>query len=219
MRMPGPPALHLMADTSGITWTVKGHTQADTPVLAHTLQRVTRAAAHSALGERPRVQVSLASDSYDNDCNYAGIIIYSHGGKFKWYDEKTCIRGRRNRAFYVLIENTDDWDSNDLQAAGKGMVHDKVYKDVFGPNTSHNDGVTCCGGFSVMSGVLKCSSMWLNMKNGSVRGCQWSSDGHKCLSESEKLLAGLAVNAWQKQGPGIAITLSDDVHDRLWAAS
>jgi len=144
------------------------------------------------------LKVSSLCDAYNPSGNYAGLIVYHHGGKFKWKNTKGVAKGYNCRSFYILIQCTDEWKASDFRRAGQGYVHDKVYTDVFG--CSFQKGQTCCGGFAVMRGVTKCSSSWLNDQSSCKTSRSWKSDGNKDLSYGERTLVELGIEAWKRHG-------------------
>lgn len=90
------------------------------------------------------------------------------------------------------------------------MVHDYLYKLLFDSN--FNERKTCCGGFAMMKGTMKYSSVWLNKQSSSIYPKhKWESDGSKMLSDCEILLVDLAINRWKQGGKGMVIEIPDSV--------
>ena len=90
-------------------------------------------ACHELLPAQPSIKVSFYSDDYDPNMNYAGIILYSHKGAFKWKHQYGSIASGENcRFLYVYIKCTDSWSGNDFKRAGEGMVHENVRRHSWG---------------------------------------------------------------------------------------
>lgn len=172
-------------------------------------------AAHQDLGQRPAIKLSTFCDRYSPNSNYAGIIIYHSYGKFQWQQKpgQGVAAGSRGRAFYVLIVCTDNWPEGALREAGQGRVHDYLYRQYF--NMEYSYGQTCCGGFSVLEGSTKYSSIWLNQQNGKVKGKRWQSDGHKHLSVHEQNLVDVAIREWKRGGGGKVAQVPNWLHSIL----
>jgi len=154
------------------------------------------------LGSRPTIKVSHFSDRYDQNKNFAGVIVYHNRGSFTWYNEQGVAKGYKGRAVYVILRCTDSWPEEAFKRAGEGMVHDYLYKFLF--DNDFNKRQTCCGGFAVMKGTLKYSSIWLNKQSsGSEAQRPWQSDGNKLLSKGEELLVDIAVRSWKGGGGNI----------------
>mmetsp|Transcript_13740 Transcript_13740/g.24344 ORF Transcript_13740/g.24344 Transcript_13740/m.24344 type:complete len:260 (-) Transcript_13740:1188-1967(-) len=161
------------------------------------------------LGSRPTIKVSHFSDRYDQNKNFAGVIVYHNRGSFTWYNERGVAKGFKGRAIYVILRCTDSWPEEAFKRAGEGMVHDYLYKFLF--DNDFNKRQTCCGGFAVMKGTLKYSSVWLNQQSsGSEAQRPWQSDGSKFLSKGEQLLVNIAVRSWKEGGKNI-VDIPDDV--------
>ena len=86
-------------------------------------------AAETELGERPKVKISVHCDPYDANANFAGIIIYASKGSFKWTKDQT-VTGWDGRFAYVMIKDTGKWIESEFNEAGKGRVHDAMFKKV-----------------------------------------------------------------------------------------
>lgn len=171
-------------------------------------------AAARDLGQRP-IKLSAFCDSFHPENNYAGIIIYHSYGRFQW-QQRPCqgiAAGHRGRAFYVLILCTDDWPDHALKEAGQGRVHDYLYRKYF--NMEYSYGQTCCGGFSVLEGSNKYSSIWLNQQRGKVKGKSWQSDGDKYLSGHERELVDIAIREWKGGGVGKVVQVPNWLHAKL----
>lgn len=91
-------------------------------------------------------------------------------------------------------------------------MHDYLYRQYF--DAEHTCGWTCCGGFSVMKGVLKHSSVWLNNQSGCMHQLEWRGDGSKYLSPVELDLVMLAVKEWRASGPGAVVDIPDAHHNK-----
>lgn len=157
---------------------------------------------------KPKIKLSHFCDEYNPRKNYAGIIIYHHRGEYQWTNGEGVARGHRGRAFYVLIECTDDWPRSAFRRAGEGLVHDYMYTRMF--NRNFQDGMTCCGGFAIMKGEVKYSSIWLNKQSSSVTRFTWATDGNKNLSAEEQVLVDLATTYWKRGNKGAIIEIPDE---------
>ena len=164
-------------------------------------------------------KISDFSDSFDPKKNYAGLILYHHKGKHKWKNTAGVAKGYNCRSLYVLILCTDDWPTTAFKRAGQGMVHDYLYKRMFGRTACWKGGQTCCGGFSIMKGELLYSSKWLNKQSIRKSKLPWKHDGHKELSKEEKILVSLAVTTWKDYGPNAIKVVPPKVHDAFLKAS
>lgn len=153
--------------------------------------------------DRLSVKVSSLSSRYNRNKNYAGLVVYHHKGKFKWRNDCGIAKGYSGRGIYILIACTDDWPTDAFKRAGQGMVHDYLYKMYFG--CSYSEKKSCCGGFAIMKGKVKYSSIWLNKQSRSAPRNGWTSDGDKMLSAPEIEVVDLAVEAWVRQGPGVMV--------------
>ncbi|KAL3907842.1 MAG: hypothetical protein SGARI_003340 [Bacillariaceae sp.] len=156
------------------------------------------------------IKISYFCDPYSPRKKYAGIIIYHHDGETKWVNQDGVAQGHRCQSFYVLIKCTDKWEAGDFRRAGSGMVHDKMYKEMFGQ--SFEGQVTCCGGFAIMEGEKKYSSWWLNDQSSRKKGTKWSwsSDGKKDLSPEEIEIVDTAIEAWKIKGRNVVIEVPED---------
>ena len=96
-----------------------------------------------------------------------------------------------------------------MRDVGHGRVHDYLYRQYFA--MEYSAGKTCCGGFAVLKGVLRYSSIWLNMQASRVGELEWTTDGDKNLSHSEQNLVQLGVGAWMRSGPGVLVDIPDEV--------
>mmetsp|Transcript_32065 Transcript_32065/g.79245 ORF Transcript_32065/g.79245 Transcript_32065/m.79245 type:complete len:90 (-) Transcript_32065:172-441(-) len=79
-----------------------------------------------------------------------------------------------------------------------------------------SDNRTACGGFAIMNGTIKHSSIWLNQQSGSAGGLSWNSDGDKNLASAEQELVNFAVRSWASNGGG-TLSIPDDLHRRCLA--
>jgi len=161
--------------------------------------------AKRALGGRPTVKISYFSDNYKPQGKFAGVIMYHWRGQFQWQNEHLNWDGR---AFYVAILDTSKWPQNAFRRAGQGMVHDYIFKQTFGEQFQHN--TASVGGFAVVDGQPRFSSMWLNTN----QYCRYS-DGDKYLSEQEQALVGFAVREWMKHGTHHVASIPDWLDQKL----
>ena len=86
------------------------------------------------------IHISCASDTYRERCDYAGFILYSHNGQTKW-----TLNDRRCQSGYLVIQDTAS-PAVQQQQAREGIVHGKVYKNVFGEDVADD---TVGEGFAV----------------------------------------------------------------------
>jgi len=172
-----------------------------------------------AEGSRPTLRVSELSDRYNPNKNFAGIVLWAHDGEFRWSKDKSNTN-YSGRFGYVMIKSTDDWSADDFQRAGQGMVHDKMFRTVL--NCAYTDGRSAAGGFAIMHGQTKFSSIWLNKQSGSYGALNWQSDDDKNLSAGEEALVAFAIEDWKRRGPtpyGEALHISDALHNKVVGGS
>lgn len=170
---------------------------------------------------RLSVKISNFSDTFDANKNYAGLIVYHHKGKYKWKNTTGVAKGYNCRTLYVLILCTDTWPTTAFKRAGQGMVHDYLYKQMFGRSACFRRRQTCCGGFSILKGdEVRYSSKWLNKQSSSrTSRMPWASDGNKVLSTGEETLVDLAVMTWKNKGPNSIVDVPKELHTTLFSAS
>ncbi|CAG8510573.1 1646_t:CDS:1, partial [Racocetra fulgida] len=137
-------------------------------------------------------KISYFSDNFDENKNYAGMIVYAVNGNFAWNNTGGKASGYKGRSFYVVIQCTNNWPSDVLKDVGNGQVHHHVIKSTFG--FDYNQDIVCCGGFSYHNKQLKFSSLWLNGR--SQEG--WESDGSKYLSRPEQILVEHCFEEYKK---------------------
>ena len=166
--------------------------------------------------ETGTIKLSSFCDDYDPSKNYAGTIFYHHDGNYRWKNTKGVAQGYRCQFLYVLIQCTDEWTGKDFRRQGSGYVHDKMYKDMFG--TSYDEKITCCGGFAIMEGKKKYSSIWLNNQSSNATHLPWESDGNKNLSKGEKMIVNLAINEWKKGYKDHVIRISRSTDSKIRSA-
>mmetsp|Transcript_16335 Transcript_16335/g.23714 ORF Transcript_16335/g.23714 Transcript_16335/m.23714 type:complete len:146 (+) Transcript_16335:3-440(+) len=130
-----------------------------------------------------------------------------------WSNSQGIARGYRCRGIYVLILCTDDWPPEAFRRAGEGYVHDYIYKQMFGRESNFRDGNTCCGGFAIMKGTIKHSSIWLNKQASTRTGQSWQTDDskYKYLCDEEKLLVNLAIEGWKQKGPNTIVPIPTEI--------
>ena len=160
-------------------------------------------AAQNALGKRPTIKISHFSDKFLPNSNFAGVVVYHFGGKFEWTNMSICDTPQNGRFAYVMVKNTSKWSSDDFRQAGRGRVHDKVFRETLGEDFATSN--ASCGGFAIVGGVLKFSSIWLNTSG----YCRYS-DGDKNLSPPEQALVRHAMQAWVR-GANV-VTIPDGLH-------
>lgn len=160
--------------------------------------------------KRLSVKVSALSSNYSRKKNYAGLIVYHHMGQFKWYNDCGIAEGFNGRGIYVYIDCTDEWPKQAFGRAGQGLVHDHLYERCF--ECSHTEMKTCCGGFAIMKGKVKYSSIWLNRDSRRARRRNgWASDGDHLLSPSEMDVVDLAIKHWKAEGPGAVVKIPKEM--------
>lgn len=166
-------------------------------------------AAHTALGHRPSISISHLSQAYDPEKTHVGYVIYTRKGQFRWCDENIGYRGE---TFYVVILDTERPEfKGAFKENGQARNHSvKMIMKEFGEN--------CCsvGGFSVVQGILKFSSRWMNTTSSAEYG--WVSDGSHFLSSPEQALVQYIVLQWQKLGPNVLLEIPDSLDQRLITA-
>ncbi|CAF3471433.1 unnamed protein product [Rotaria socialis] len=154
-------------------------------------------------------KTSYFCDKFNASSNYAGAIIYSIDGKFKWENQEGGkANGFKGRSFYIIIQCTDDWPVEHLKAAGQGRVHDYLLKNVMG--IEYDQDRIACGGFAYVNGELRFSSVWLNGR--SQTGAE--SDGNKMLSDLEKVLVTHCFEEYKKHGGNHAFSVPSCI-DRI----
>ena len=173
--------------------------------------------AEKSLGRTPTIKISSVCDKYNKTANFAGIIVYHHNNKFKWFNRRGIVTGFNSQTFYVFIKDTGLWPDEAIADANKGKVHDYLYKKLLGYD--YKEGRTCCGGFAVRGGEVEYSSVWLNQQNHSLRQplqeMPWKSDGSKYLSSWEKIMVDTALEEWMQRGVAGVVGVPDDAHDQL----
>jgi hypothetical protein len=137
------------------------------------------------------LKISSFCDDYDERKNYAGMIVYSVEGKYKWKNEAGYCKGYNGRFGYVVLKCTDNWPPHALREAGGGRVHHYLLKKALGYD--FNQGKVCCGGFAVLKGEMRSSSVWLN-SNHQTGG---QSDGSKYLSRHETSVVDAVLRQWK----------------------
>ncbi len=158
------------------------------------------------------VKISELSDPfvpglYDSD--YGGVIFWHNKGN------KEIIHGAN--AITVIIQDTKKWKPEDFGAPGNGIVHNKLYKDLFGESL-HNIGpstAACFSGFSfifndvISKWVVKFSSLFANSNTiwtSSIPNC--NNNESKMTTNGEATAIVGAVNQWITNGLGSEIPLT-----------
>jgi len=122
--------------------------------------------------------------------------MYSWKGQFQWYN---AHKGYKGRCLYVALLDTSKWPAEAFRRAGQGMVHDYMFKQTFGEDFQSN--TASVGGFAVIDGQIRYSSIWLNTKENTSYPNKWYSDGSQYLSQGEQELVSFAVQQWMNHGP------------------
>ena len=86
-------------------------------------------AAEKEFGVRPKVKISYFCDRYDENAEFAGIVIYAIKDSFKWTEHES-VTGHNGQFAYVMIKNTGKWKESEFKRAGEGRVHDAMFKKV-----------------------------------------------------------------------------------------
>jgi len=166
-------------------------------------------AAETELGERPKVKISAFCDPYDANADFAGIIVYAVKDSFKWTKTET-VTGWGGRFAYVMIKDTGKFSKSELNQVGQGRVHDAMFRKVM--KGEFGDNIVSCGGFAVMKGTTKYSSIWLNFQ---INTSFAESDWNQMLSEPEKALVDFAVAGWKRSGSNVLLPIDDSLHAKL----
>jgi len=158
----------------------------------------------SRFGREFSCKVSFFSDKYDSSARFAGIIIYHLQNELQWKTSK----GHNARGCYVVIQNTDKWPAGAVHdRAGKGMVHDYLYKYITDVDFTQGPNAVCCGGFAVDKGTTKYSSIWLNKTSNNSCRYSWESDDDKYLSPSERAIVDKVIREWKSRGTNIVVNI------------
>jgi len=152
--------------------------------------------AKRTFGGKMSLKISYFSDKYKAQGKFAGVIMYSWKGQFQW---QNTHKGHRGRAFYVALLDTSKWPAHAFRRAGQGMVHDYMFKETFGEDFQAN--TASVGGFAVIDGKIRYSSIWLNKTSNTSYPNKWYSDDSQYLSQGEQELVTFAVQEWAKHGP------------------
>ena len=165
--------------------------------------------AHRARGGELSIKISSFSHRYRSNGCFAGLIVYYKDGKFEWQQEScAATHNYRGKSFYVVIQDTAQWPAaREQRARGQGLVHDYILKHNIGINHDTEGYRVCCGGFAIIQGEVKYSSVWLNMTDGYCNGMSWSSDGSKYMSQLEQHFVDIAIREWKIHGPNHTIPL------------
>jgi hypothetical protein len=151
-------------------------------------------------------KISRMSDSYSFDNNstarYAGIIFWLEDDNM--YSSDPAIR---MIAPYVLIQDTNKWDSESFSRAGHGFVHDHLYYIL--QNESMANGKICTSGFSITCSdkgdyYVKYSSRWLNLLQNKTHCINV---GNKSMNIGEIFILNEIINKWLESGPGSTVEI------------
>ena len=210
----GLQACTILAAMNAVLLSLKRNaSQVEVPYMGKKEFHLIYQAAVWALNGRPKIKLSEYSHPYKSESNYARIIIYHTYGSFQWQERagQGLAAGYLGRAFYVIILCTDNWPAHALKEAGQGRVHDYLYRQYL--NLEWSEGWTCCGGFAILKGESRYSSVWLNRQSGRVGQLSWESDGSKMLSNAEEELVKVAITTWRQQDSGTVVDVPDDLHN------
>ena len=166
-------------------------------------------AAQRSQGGKLSAKISGFSHPYSPTGKFAGLIVYHKDGQHIWQQEATAAtHNYRGRTFYVVIQDTSRWPPDrEVRARGQGLVHDYILMRNIGINHSSEGNRVCCGGFAVIEGTVKYSSIWLNKTSGDCNGQRWESDGNKNMSSLERHIIDIVVREWKKHGVNRVIPL------------
>lgn len=141
-------------------------------------------------------RISCDSDYFYSWKEYAGAIIYSINGNYKWENSGGEADGRTGWCFYVIIKCTNDWPDEDKTDTGNGVVHRSLIRRGLGFDINNTTAV-CGGGFAWRYGGKRYGSWSLNERN--VIG--GTSDGDRQLSPDEIKLVDYCWEEYEKHGP------------------
>ncbi len=159
------------------------------------------------------IKISELSDPFHpllHDSDYGGVVFWHNNGDKTIKDDVNAIT--------VIIQDTKKWDPADFGAAGNGIVHNKLYKDLFGQSI-HVTGpstAACFSGFSFIynkgkeSWVVKFSSWFANSNTiwaGDIPLCQ--NNSNKMTTSGEAAMIIGAVNQWITKGVGSTVELTE----------
>ncbi|CAF1226137.1 unnamed protein product [Rotaria sp. Silwood1] len=123
------------------------------------------------------VHISCSSDSYDENENMAGLIVYSFDNK-----QMFELNGHRCRTGYILIKATKNIEH---VISNQGIVHGSLFKWFYGIEP---DDRFVGAGFSLHDKNFKFNSGVFNARNDDYH------DDKKSMSESEIYLIKYAMN-------------------------
>eukprot|EP00611_Tribonema_gayanum_P004891 TRINITY_DN14120_c0_g1_i1.p1 TRINITY_DN14120_c0_g1~~TRINITY_DN14120_c0_g1_i1.p1 ORF type:complete len:348 (+),score=114.80 TRINITY_DN14120_c0_g1_i1:150-1193(+) len=152
-------------------------------------------AAKEARGSDFALKLSFYCDLYRPDGCFAGLIVYHKDDSHEW-QQLGHKGGFKGKSMYVIIQDTTNWHQDEFKNAGQGKVHDALYRHLL--NEDFRGQTACCGGFAVVQGTVKFSSVWLNMSAQRRPGLAhpWDTDGDKMLSDGERALVCAAITHW-----------------------
>lgn len=150
------------------------------------------------------IHISCSSDAYrGTDYNYAGVIIYSCGGKSEWQ----TANGTRCKSGYLVIMDTGTEKVKKYQGESPGSVHGAVYRSAFGEQ--RKEGSVIGEGFSVMKGEFKTNSGVFNPTQDGYH------DGTKSMHLNSTKCIKKVVDYWMKARDDFLRRQNFDVQDLL----
>ncbi len=140
-------------------------------------------------------RISCDSDSFYSWKEYAGAIIYSINGEYKWENSGGEAKGRTGWCFYVIIKCTNDWPDDDKTDTGNGVVHRSLIRRGLGFDINNTTAI-CGGGFAWRNGGKRYGSWSLNDRN-TIGGV---SDDNRQLSPAEIKLVDYCWDQYTSNG-------------------
>ncbi|CAB4019714.1 Hypothetical predicted protein [Paramuricea clavata] len=134
------------------------------------------------------MHISCKSDTYQEDHNYGGIIIYQYNGKSEWRTANNthCKPG------YIVIQDTGSENVEKLKSEELGQVHGAVYRNAFGESKTES---VVGEGFAIQDGKIKFNSGVFNNPKGSP-----FHDGLKWMNELSEHCVRKVVKEWMTAG-------------------
>ena len=132
------------------------------------------------------VHLSCHSSVYRGPAyNYAGFILYTHGGKSEW-----TLNGWRCKTGYIVVKDTNSPGVKRYEGKVEGIVHGAVYKDMFGEDVGNTVGEA----FAVMNGKVKWRSATFNARNDAYH------DNSREISALAQQCVAKVLQMWMEEG-------------------
>jgi hypothetical protein len=135
------------------------------------------------------MHISCKSDTYQEDHNYGGVIIYQYKGKSEW----RTANNTHCKSGYIVIQDTNPKKFEKLKIKEPGQVHGAVYRNAFGESV--NDAKVVGEGFAIQDGEIKYISGVFNNPQGSP-----FHDDHRWMSELSEHCIRKIVEEWMTAG-------------------